>query len=432
MRDEAHVARPVVLEGSFMFRFISVAVATVIASTAIAQEFFLPVNLLPFVNDRLQTRSTSFPAQNPVLGGVPFRIEPTGNNMWSANVASGANPRVLTVPINVEGVREVHTLINTDWGQTGPESVASVQFETASGLVHTVSLVGGVDIRDWNQNTFTNTINGTTTTQVVTAGTARVDKQRITLPSAFAGEELRRIRFIDTGATNQQRIFVAGLTLVINQPSDRVWSPLIGGNGHRYRAVQAVNGVTWTQAHGLAEQMGGYLATITSVSENAFVFASLGGNQAFWFANEAGAGVGPWLGGVQNAGSVEPAGGWAWVTNEPFVYSNWAFGEPNNLNGNEDRIHFFAPSTPANSLWNDASSTAITRGFIVEFDSACDDIDFNNNGVFPEDQDLFDFFGVLAGEECGSCNDIDFNNNSVFPEDQDIQDFLTVLAGGQC
>jgi len=62
----------------------------------------------------------------------------------------------------------------------------------------------------------------------------------------------------------------------------------------------------------------------------------------------------------------------------------------------------------------------------------CDDIDFNNNGVFPEDQDVVDFFDVLAGGACAECNDIDFNNNGVFPEDQDIVDFFNVLAGGEC
>ncbi len=62
----------------------------------------------------------------------------------------------------------------------------------------------------------------------------------------------------------------------------------------------------------------------------------------------------------------------------------------------------------------------------------CDSIDFNGNGVFPEDQDVVDFLSVLAGETCASCNDIDFNNNGVFPEDQDVVDFLTVLAGGTC
>jgi hypothetical protein len=62
----------------------------------------------------------------------------------------------------------------------------------------------------------------------------------------------------------------------------------------------------------------------------------------------------------------------------------------------------------------------------------CDSIDFNRNGVFPEDQDVIDFFNVLAGGACAQCSDIDFNNNGVFPEDQDAIDFFTVLAGGQC
>jgi hypothetical protein len=62
----------------------------------------------------------------------------------------------------------------------------------------------------------------------------------------------------------------------------------------------------------------------------------------------------------------------------------------------------------------------------------CDGIDFNNNGVFPEDQDVIDFFNVLSGAECTPCSDIDFNNNGVFPEDQDVIDFFDVLAGGTC
>ncbi len=68
----------------------------------------------------------------------------------------------------------------------------------------------------------------------------------------------------------------------------------------------------------------------------------------------------------------------------------------------------------------------------------CDSIDFNNNGVFPEDQDIADFFETLAGGNpvtCDAqlgCNDIDFNNNGVFPEDEDIIAFFRILAGGTC
>jgi trimeric autotransporter adhesin len=64
----------------------------------------------------------------------------------------------------------------------------------------------------------------------------------------------------------------------------------------------------------------------------------------------------------------------------------------------------------------------------------CDSVDFNGNGIFPEDADIIDFFDVLAGAACptGTCNDVDFNNNQIFPEDADIIDFLNTLAGAQC
>jgi hypothetical protein len=65
----------------------------------------------------------------------------------------------------------------------------------------------------------------------------------------------------------------------------------------------------------------------------------------------------------------------------------------------------------------------------------CDTIDFNGDGLFPDDADLLDFLAVLAGGTCGTgplCNDIDFNNDGLFPDDADLLAFLTALAGGPC
>jgi hypothetical protein len=65
---------------------------------------------------------------------------------------------------------------------------------------------------------------------------------------------------------------------------------------------------------------------------------------------------------------------------------------------------------------------------------ACNDIDFNNDGLFPDDTDLIDFLAVLSGAACttGSCDSIDFNNDGLFPDDNDLLIFLTVLSGGEC
>jgi hypothetical protein len=67
--------------------------------------------------------------------------------------------------------------------------------------------------------------------------------------------------------------------------------------------------------------------------------------------------------------------------------------------------------------------------------TACDNIDFNNDGLFPDDVDLIDFLNVMSGGACSNapfCNDIDFNNDESFPSDVDLVSFLSVLAGGPC
>jgi len=89
-----------------------------------------------------------------------------------------------------------------------------------------------------------------------------------------------------------------------------------------------------------------------------------------------------------------------------------------------------SPTAGGGSTWFDDVT------FVQDAPAGCNSIDFNQNGVFPEDQDVIDFFDVLAGGTPATCDatlgcqDIDFNNNGVFPEDQDVIDFFDVLAGG--
>lgn len=64
----------------------------------------------------------------------------------------------------------------------------------------------------------------------------------------------------------------------------------------------------------------------------------------------------------------------------------------------------------------------------------CSGLDFNNDGIFPSDEDLVDFLRVLAGGACSTeaCNSIDFNGDGIFPADEDLLAFLRVLAGEAC
>ena len=145
------------------------------------------------------------------------------------------------------------------------------------------------------------------------------------------------------------------------------------GNKHYYLAVSTPNPITWNQANALAQATGGYLATLTSAQENAFVF-SLVDDPKYWGSD--GNSLGPYFGGIQPPNSPEPGGGWQWITGELWNYTNWASGEPTNGVGSphgmtEDILQFFGPGNTRTAQWNDYPATRLgSRGYIVEFNTA--------------------------------------------------------------
>ena len=143
------------------------------------------------------------------------------------------------------------------------------------------------------------------------------------------------------------------------------WEKSAGGNGHCYKAVAVTNGITWTQAEKLARAEGGYLACITSEQENGFVFKLIDSPKLFnaW-------GSGPALGGWQLDGSTEAGGGWCWVSGEPWNYSNWISGQPDNTGGGQDRLSFCrgSPNAPG-ATWDDIHrNDKSLPGYVIERD----------------------------------------------------------------
>lgn len=110
-------------------------------------------------------------------------------------------------------------------------------------------------------------------------------------------------------------------------------------NGHSY--YRSTGSMSWTDARLACENMGGHLVTITSASENNFVFNT-------WPSG--------WIG--FNDESIE--GQWRWVTGEPVLYTNWNGGEPNNA-GNEDYAQFVS-----GGRWNDLPNVSLP--YVLEFD----------------------------------------------------------------
>lgn len=138
------------------------------------------------------------------------------------------------------------------------------------------------------------------------------------------------------------------------------------GNGHYYAVVNQVT--SWQQAKVFAEGMEfmgvhGHLATITSEAENTFVTTELGGT------------AGAWLGGQQLPGSSEPEGGWQWITGEPWAYTKWDGGEPNNTYSggwgtSDDTTEEVLQYHHNGTHWNDLPSYSgiVTPRFVVEWD----------------------------------------------------------------
>lgn len=153
------------------------------------------------------------------------------------------------------------------------------------------------------------------------------------------------------------------------------WEVGAGGNGHLYEVIP--QSLSWTQANIAAQSRGGYLATLTSEAEHAFVLSLLATetgslNPAYW-TPVPDRFFGPWLGAKQADGETNPAQGWSWVTGEPFEFTSWFPGEPNDYNGRPEQfMHLFVRVTDSDIPgWNDSTDIPMydLRAFVVEYAS---------------------------------------------------------------
>lgn len=137
---------------------------------------------------------------------------------------------------------------------------------------------------------------------------------------------------------------------------------LYAGNGHYYDFV-ATN-LSWQDAlaaAAAATPIAGYtahLVTITSAGEDNFVKALTGSATYVWAAgtDEVLEGTWKWAAGPEAGQTFFVFG------SGPVGYSNWNFGEPNNV-GAEDYLHFKANAGD----WNDIFSTYPSGGYVVEY-----------------------------------------------------------------
>ncbi|MFT5199338.1 MAG: hypothetical protein ACI87O_002007 [Planctomycetota bacterium] len=154
-------------------------------------------------------------------------------------------------------------------------------------------------------------------------------------------------------------------------------------NGHSYKVVPG--NMDWLSAKAAAEGMmlngtPGHLVTFSDQAEVDFVINNMTVMR-------------PWIGLFQNLNAPnysEPSNGWEWVTGEPFTFTSWAVGEPNDSSGVEHYAEMFGSGE-----WNDAVIDHFsTNAFIVEWGSS------GGTGVpfcNPNNSNSTGFPAVLAG-----------------------------------
>ena len=222
--------------------------AALMASCLVARAAFVPVNFSAKFNRRLQDNGWESigmdgallsPSGTTTLGGVPFNIPVNGNNYWHSyqpgpgandnNVLDDNQPRVLSIPVNIQGGSRIYTLMNTYWGVAYPLTYAKLEVFGTGGAYARFDLFGNVHFRDFNRNTYTESLNQIPVgTQQVLAwnnwrnpgGAQRLDRQQFDLGNAFLGQTLTELRLTDlggypvAGTQNQfQRVFLAGATV---------------------------------------------------------------------------------------------------------------------------------------------------------------------------------------------------------------------------
>ena len=149
-------------------------------------------------------------------------------------------------------------------------------------------------------------------------------------------------------------------------------------NGHYYRSVAVAN-IDWADARAAAKSdaqkfngLTGYLANITTESENDFVTGKLAQNSWIGGADSGTEKIWKWMDGPEadtiftcQAASGGPGGTVTGCT-EVSQYLGWADGEPNQA-GNEDCLHMYGSGANAGK-WNDFVCTNdAVDAYIIEY-----------------------------------------------------------------
>lgn len=177
--------------------------------------------------------------------------------------------------------------------------------------------------------------------------------------------------------------------LLLNTAPPSIAATLYVGTGHYYDVVTfgALADESWTASKTAAENSGGYMTTITSAGEQAFLENLITSNGSWWAGGSDAAveNVWRWETGPETGTQFWQGKGGGGTT-LPNHYAKWQPGEPNS--SGEDYLSWNRNNGPVFG-WNDVGHTnAAMQGYLIEF---------NTDPSVPEPSTLvLAWFGLLS------------------------------------
>jgi hypothetical protein len=249
----------------FRTRFaLAAAVASAVSTSALADSF--TTLTMPTLNTNMRTFTDGgvydnlWPtsgAPNPdvlmTAGGIPFAFaqNPAGASGNTAFIGTFGTTNTLTMTVDQTGITDVYTLINATYSQTtSGNTLGSVVLNFAGGVSVTENLISGNNVRDHFFGSFVNTTTASNVTQAAfetnTPGTAHLDMQTWSVPSADAGLELLNVQFNTTPNAGVNALLAAATVGKVSSTPEPASSVLLLGGlaamlarGFRRRQLKA-------------------------------------------------------------------------------------------------------------------------------------------------------------------------------------------------
>jgi PEP-CTERM motif len=232
----------------FRTRFALAAVVACTVPTLVLANSFTEL-AMPTLNTNMRTftdgsvydnlwPTSGSPNPNVLMtaGGIPFAFaqNPAGASGNTAFIGTFGTTSTLTMTVDQTGVANVYTLINAAYSQTtSGNTIGSVVLNFAGGVSVIENLVSGDNVRDHFFGSFVNTTTAANVTQAAfetnTPGTAHLDMQTWSVPSADAGLELLNVQFNTTPNAGVNAVLAAATVGKVSSTPEPASSVLLLG-----------------------------------------------------------------------------------------------------------------------------------------------------------------------------------------------------------